>query len=86
LEFQVWLCILITIIFIVGVMTVFTLFYNNPIFTTSNTDEENAKMKQKTSSYFSSYMIYIVNIMTNQGKVLFKNISFRFSTYCTYIY
>jgi hypothetical protein len=60
-------------------MTVFTLFYNNPIFTTSNTDEENAKMKQKTSSYFSSYMIYIVNIMTNQGKVLFKNIPF--STY-----
>ena len=64
-------------------MTVFTLFYNNPIFTTSNTEEENLKMKQKTSSYFSSYMIYIVNIMTNQGKILFKNISF--STYCTYI-
>ncbi len=53
-------------------MTVFTLFYNNPIFTTSNTEEENLKMKQKTSSYFSSYMIYIVNIMTNQGKVLFN--------------
>jgi H+/gluconate symporter-like permease len=70
--YQVWLGILISIIFVVGMMTLFTRFYKT--LPASNSEEENLKIKQKTSSYLGSYMIYIVNIMTNQGNKNLKTV------------
>ena len=56
-------------------MTFFTWFYFNPFLTNpqniyiTNKEERNSRTSQPTVfSSLSSYMIYIVNIMTNQGK------------------
>lgn len=62
--------------FIVGVMAVFTWFYKNPSFSNykdisiTNRKEDNTMMnpgRNRISSYVSSYLIYVVNILTNQG-------------------
>ncbi|XP_032779707.2 ionotropic receptor 93a isoform X1 [Daphnia magna] len=83
----VWLFILISLMFIVGVMAVFTWFYKNPSFSNykdisiTNRKEDNTMMnpgRNRISSYVSSYLIYVVNILTNQGcREAFDRHSFR---------
>ncbi|XP_057374698.1 ionotropic receptor 93a-like isoform X2 [Daphnia carinata] len=83
----VWLFILISLLFMVGVMAVFTWFYKNPSFSNykdisiTNRKEDSAMMKpdrNKISNYVSSNLIYVVNILTNQGcREAFDRHSFR---------
>ncbi|XP_046461499.1 uncharacterized protein LOC124207902 [Daphnia pulex] len=71
---SVWFWILVTIIFVVGVMTFFTWFYFNPLLTNAknvyimNREERDSSKPSQPTVYssLSSNMIYIVNIMTNQ--------------------
>ena len=80
-SFQVWMLILISLFVVVGMMTIFTWFYNrsykkdlemNAINVESNQDDTKptSLIRNSIFNYFSFHMIYTINILTNQGKLL----------------
>jgi hypothetical protein len=72
--FQVWLFIFISLFFVVGTMTFFTWFYkrNNLVDAIVDTESnDGARVNhpvRRITDIFSSHMIYVINIMTNQGR------------------
>jgi ionotropic glutamate receptor len=75
--FQVWLFIFISLFFVVGTMTFFTWLYkrlhwNNLVVAIVDAESnDGARVNNPVrgiTDIFSSHMIYVINIMTNQGR------------------
>ena len=73
--------ILISVIAVIGMMTLFSTIYfrfyeKSAIPSTKKVENEDGKHNEKLRTirqksiynYFTSHMIYVINIMTNQGK------------------
>ncbi|XP_046454085.1 ionotropic receptor 93a-like isoform X2 [Daphnia pulex] len=74
----VWMLIFISLFVFVGMMTLFTWFYNRQRW--NNLGSATA-IQKSVFNYFSSHMIYVINIMTNQGcQEAFSRTSFRLLT------
>jgi hypothetical protein len=84
--------IFICLFVVVGMMTLFTWFYNrqyrNNLSGTSmeieannqtDGDMRNYWISKSVFSNFSSHMIYVINIMTNQGKKIYNVFDFLLS-------
>lgn len=79
-----WLWILVTVIFMVGGMTLFTWYYHQVLPNERNVhDEKGGQHKPKIEangqnvySYFGSSMIYVINVMANQGIMLKQHFIF----------
>lgn len=72
--------ILVSIIATIGLMTLFSWSYNR--FYVGNTDNQHSKITRKTKifEFLSLHMIYVINIMTNQGSSLIYFHSFHYHT------
>ena len=65
---QVWLMILVSVMTTVGTLTFLSWYYNHNYVKDSN---PSMKVRRKLAfDYFSFNMIYVLNIMTNQGNQL----------------
>ena len=64
--------ILVSVLVTVGLMTLFSVFYNYNHFYAESTDTSQSQHKNIRRKlffdYFGFHMIYVINILTNQGK------------------